>query len=162
MLAGRLLSNEIELTAADKIVSQWQVFHVNSILVLQPAPYGFASAWDLNGVGSMDTGVRVPSLGVWLLSSAWFVIFLWGSFGCLFHASRTSRFFWRCCRVHIACDGEDVCAQVTLISFALRKGDKLSTIFKTLLPLSSYIPLGKKAGILTGFKTSQDFLAPFC
>lgn len=80
LLAGCLLSKETELTAADEIVSRWQLFPVNSTLVLQPALYGFTSAWDLSRDGRMDTGVRVPFLGVWLLSSAWFLIFLWGSF----------------------------------------------------------------------------------
>lgn len=48
LLAGCLLSDEAELTAADEIVSGWQVFPVNSTSVLQPALCGFTSAWDLS------------------------------------------------------------------------------------------------------------------
>lgn len=103
----------------------------------------------------MDT---VPFLGIWLLSSAWLVMFLWGSFWCLLHASRMSHFFWRCC-VHIAYGGQDVCVQVALISFALGKRKKLSTIFENATSIILY-SLGKEAGILTGFKTQPRLHSP--
>lgn len=91
----------------------------------------------------MDTGGRIPFLGVWLLSSAWLVMFLWAVPDVFFMPQNVTLLlemllcshclWWRGC----------VCSSY-INQFCLGKGEEIKHHFTALLPLSSHIPQAKK------------------